>query len=200
MRQIRNFLTTLMLSHGTPMLLGGDEFGRTQGGNNNAWCQDSEISWYDWDLDAAQQELLAFTRRLIRVRKEHPVFHRSAFLVGESHEGSGLPDAFWFRPDGKDMTAKDWRSGEPLLGLFLNGEEIPYKNRHGRRIRDDSFLLLVNGSHEDQPFKLPAKRFGEAWNVEVVTGDHVKRGQRIDAGAVVPLQSRSMVVMRRLSG
>jgi glycogen operon protein len=198
LRQIRNFLTTLMLSHGTPMLLGGDEFGRTQGGNNNAWCQDSEISWYDWDLDDAQRELLAFTRRLIRVRKEHPVFHRSAFLVGDSHEGSGLPDAFWFRRDGEGMTAKDWRSGVPLLALFLNGDEIPYKNRHGRRIRDDSFLLLVNGSHEDEDFVLPAERFGASWEVEIVTGDHVKRGSRLDAGGDVAVQSRSMVVLRRV--
>src|SRR3954454_16245842 len=160
MRQIRNFLTTLLLSNGTPMLLGGDEFGRTQGGNNNAWCQDSEISWYDWEFSEEQEELLAFTRRLIRVRREHPVFHRSSFLAGEELEGSGLPDAWWFRPDGNKMTSGDWRSGHPVLGLFLNGQEIPYKNRSGRRIEDDSFILLVNGHHEDVDFRLPVRRFG----------------------------------------
>jgi glycogen operon protein len=197
-RQVRNFLTTLLLSHGTPMLLGGDEFGRTQGGNNNAWCQDSEISWFDWDLSDQQQELLAFTRRLIRLRREHPVFHRSSFLAGEEVEGSGLPDAWWFRPDGNKMTSGDWRSGHPVLGLFLNGEEIPYKTRSGGRIVDDSFVLLVNGFHEDVEFRLPGHRYGDCWEVEVVTGDNTDRGTRFDHHTEVPVQGRSMVVMRRV--
>jgi glycogen operon protein len=198
LRQQRNFLATLLLSQGTPMLLGGDEFGRTQGGNNNAWCQDSEISWYDWELSDEQRELLAFTQRLIRVRKEHPVFHRSSFLAGEEIEGSGLPDAWWFRPDGNKMTSGDWRSGHPVLGLFLNGEEIPYKNRRGGRIEDDSFLLLVNGFHEDVQFRLPVRRFGGCWEVEIVTGALVGRGDRFDHGTEVAVESRSMVVLRRV--
>jgi glycogen operon protein len=180
------------------MLLGGDEFGRTQGGNNNAWCQDSEISWFDWDLGPEQQELLDFTRRLIRLRREHPVFHRSSFLAGEEIEGSGLPDAWWFRPDGERMTPDDWRSGHPVLGLFLNGEEIPYKTRSGGRIVDDSFLLLVNGFHEDVTFHLPGETFGERWEADIATGAGVDVGEGFSAGADVPVQSRSMVVLRRV--
>ena len=197
-RQMRNFLTTLVLSSGTPMLLGGDEFGRSQGGNNNAWCQDSEISWYDWNLSWEQQELLAFTRRLIRLRRQHPVFHRSAFLSGEEQGGSGLPDAWWFRPDGNKMTSKNWRSGVPQLGLFLNGQEIPYKNRRGGAITDDSFLVLVNAHHEDLAFHLPVRRFGGCWEVEIHTGDGVEREQRFEHHEDVPVQGRSMVVLKRV--
>jgi isoamylase len=198
-RQIRNFLTTLLLSHGTPMLLGGDEIARTQGGNNNGWCQDSEISWYDWELGPEQESLLAFTRRLIELRKSHPVFHRSSFLAGEEVEGSGLPDAWWFRTDGNKMTSGDWRSGHPVLGLFLNGEEIPYRNRRGAKIEDDSFLILVNAFHEDQAFRLPVRRFGGCWEVEVCTAEGVADGTRFDAHTEVDVQSRSMMVLRRVA-
>ena len=196
LRQIRNFLTTLMLSQGTPMLLGGDELGRTQGGNNNAWCQDSEISWYDWDLAGEQRELLDFTRELIRLRREHPVFTRATFLAGEELEGSGLPDAWWFRPDGNKMTSGDWRSGHPVFGLFLNGEEIPYRGERGERILDDSFLILVNGHHEDAAFTLPVRRFGVRWEVAVDTSDPQSKPAytALDEVAVV---ARSMVVLRR---
>ena len=198
-RQIRNYLTTLILSSGTPMLLGGDELGRTQGGNNNGWCQDSPISWYDWDLGPAQQELLAFTRRLIALRQSHPVFHRSSFLAGEEVEGSGLPDAWWFRPDGNRMTGADWRSGHPALGLFINGEEIPYRTRRGEPIRDDSFLLIVNAHHADETFRLPVRRFGALWEVDVHTSDEHEREARFEAQAEVPVQSRSMLLLRRVA-
>jgi isoamylase len=197
-RQIRNFLTTLVLSHGTPMILGGDELGRTQGGNNNGWCQDSEISWFDWHLGPEQQQLLEFTRRLIELRQSHPVFHRSSFLVGEEMEGSGLPDAWWFRPDGNKMTGNDWRSGHPVVGLFLNGEEIPYRNRRGEKITDDSFLILVNAHHEDETFRLPVRRFGGCWAVEIATSADFDEGARFDAHTEVPIQSRSMTVLRRV--
>ncbi len=198
-RQIRNFLTTLILSGGTPMLLGGDELGRTQGGNNNGWCQDSEISWYDWELGEEQQKLLAYTRRLIALRQAHPVFHRSSFLAGEEIEGSGLPDAWWFRADGNKMTSADWRSGHPVLGLFINGDEIPYKTRRGERIRDDSFLLLVNAHYEDVPFTLPVRRFGHEWAVEVHTSEELEREQRFGAHTQIDVQSRSMLVLRRVA-
>lgn len=198
LRQIRNFLTTLFLSHGTPMLLGGDEFGRTQGGNNNAWCQDSEISWYDWGLGEEQRELLEFTKRLIRLRREHPVFRRSSFLAGEEVEGSGLPDAWWFRPDGNKMTSGDWRSSHPVLGLFLNGEEIAVRGAQGERIVDDSFLLLVNGHHEDVAFTLPVRRFGACWEVELDTADTAATG-RFDAMDEVAVTARGIVVLRRIA-
>src|SRR5581483_7513646 len=128
-RQQRNFLATLFLSQGVPMLLGGDEIGRTQGGNNNAWCQDNEISWFDWET--ADAELLEFVRRLIALRAAHPVFRRSSFLTGGSGE-SGLPDVWWFRPDGRRMTQRDWTAAETkTLGVFLNGAEIRERTPHG---------------------------------------------------------------------
>ena len=130
------------------MLLGGDEIARTQGGNNNGWCQDNEISWFDWELDERGERQLEFTQRLIALRRAHPVFHRRDFLTGEDRAGSGLPDAWWFRPDGRRMTQHDWNSGAHVLGLFLNGEGITAPGPEGERVEDDSFLLLFNASAE----------------------------------------------------
>ena len=195
-RQQRNFLATVLLSQGTPMLLGGDELGRTQGGNNNAWCQDSEISWFDWDEDAVDGELLAFTRRLIAIRRGHPVFRRRQFLHGTEQEGSGLPDVWWFRPDGQAMADEDWDNGDRLLGMFLNGEEIATPDDRGRRIVDDSFVLLFNAHHEDAEFTLPPGRFGEQWACELRT-DEPRGEDEFPAGGVVAVQSRSLVLLRR---
>ena len=162
-RQQRNFLATLLLSQGTPMLLGGDEFGRTQGGNNNGWCQDSEISWFDWTLIETNEDLLEFTRKLIALRRAHAVFRRRQFLFGHEIEGSGLPDAAWFRADGERMSDEDWGASPPVVGVFLNGEEIASPDSRGRQVLDESFLLLFNGHHEDCDFTLPDEEFGEAW-------------------------------------
>jgi glycogen operon protein len=171
-RQQRNMLTTLLLSQGVPMLLGGDEFSRSQGGNNNAWCQDNEISWYHWDHGTRQLEMIAFTKRVIALRQEHPVFRRRHFLSGQAHDGGVLPDAWWFRPDGRKMTQRDWGRGDRhVVGLFLNGHEFPYRGRHGEQIVDDSFLLLINAHHEDVTFTLPAKRWGTRWALELGTAD-----------------------------
>src|SRR5204862_6130805 len=148
-RQQRNILATLVLSQGVPMLLGGDEFSRSQGGNNNAWCQDNEISWYSWEHDAEQLGMLAFTKRLIALRQEHPVFRRRHFLRGEATGNGSLPDAWWFRPDGRKMTQRDWGKEHHVVGLFLNGHEFPYRGRRGEQIIDDSFLLLINAHHDD---------------------------------------------------
>ncbi|MEZ5124339.1 MAG: glycogen debranching protein GlgX, partial [Solirubrobacterales bacterium] len=132
-RQQRNFLVTLLLSIGTPMLLGGDEFGRTQGGNNNAWCQDNEISWLDWDLAERNRDMLDFTRRLIRLRLDHPAFRRTNFLAGQDLEDEGLPDAWWFRLDGRRMTQHDWQREDGLyVGVFLNGEQLREVDEQGR--------------------------------------------------------------------
>src|SRR5207248_7651629 len=123
-RQQRNFLATLLLSQGVPMLLGGDELGRTQRGNNNAWCQDNELSWYDWSFDDRGRRLLAFVRRLIAFRQQHPAFRRRGFFTGSGPNGSGLPDIWWFRADGGKMTQRDWRQQDaPAIGVFLNGKE-----------------------------------------------------------------------------
>ena len=148
-RQQRNFLATLILSQGTPMLLGGDEFGRTQHGSNNAWCQDNEISWFDWSLLEENAELHEFVKKLIVLRRAHPVFRRRQFLQGTDEETAGLPDVWWFRTDGHRMTKNDWESGERTVGMFLNGEEIDAPDEKGQRILDESFLLLFNAHHED---------------------------------------------------
>jgi isoamylase len=194
-RQQRNFLTTLLLSQGVPMIVGGDEFGRTQHGNNNAWCQDNEISWFDWE--SADLELQAFTEQLIRLRREHPVFRRSAFLTGREIRDSGLPDVWWFRPDGRRMTQKDWqRPDARTLGVFLNGREIPSRTPTGDEIVDDSFLLLFNAHFEPVTFTLPTRRFGARWLVELATGHGVPEGP-IPARAEVPVQDRALVLLRR---
>src|SRR5437762_3598295 len=157
------------------MLLGGDELGRTQNGNNNAWCQDNEISWFDWEH--VDSDLVEFTKRLVRLRREHPVFRRSAFLTGREVRGSGLPDVWWFRPDGRRMTQKDWqRQDARTLGVFLNGEEIPSRNATGEEVVGDSFLLLFNAHFEAVTFTLPTRRFGGRWVVELATGDGAPEG------------------------
>jgi isoamylase len=194
-RQQRNFLATLLLSQGVPMILGGDELGRSQGGNNNAWCQDNEISWFDWA--SADIELLAFTEHLIRLRREHPVFRRSAFLTGREVCDSGLPDAWWFRTDGRRMTQKDWqREDARTLGVFLNGMEIPTRAPDGERIVDDSFLLLFNAHFEPVTFTLPTRRFGARWIVELSTGDGLLEGS-IPGRTEVVVQDRALVLLRR---
>ena len=194
-RQQRNFLATLFLSQGVPMLLGGDELGRTQDGNNNAWCQDNELSWFDWE--SADDDLLEFVRRLIRIRREHPVFRRATFLSGRETRGSGLPDVWWFRPDGRRMTQRDWRRQDAFaLGAFLNGDEIASRTPHGEEIVDDSFLLLFNAHSEPVTFTLPTRRFGPYWAVELAT-DGAPEGV-VPARSDLTLVERSLVVLRRV--
>jgi glycogen operon protein len=198
-RQQRNFLATLLLSLGTPMLLGGDEFGRTQYGNNNAWCQDNEISWFDWDLAESNADLLAFTRRLIRLRKAHPAFRRTRFLRGRTDEDKGQPDVWWFRPDGRRMTRRDWdRHDGHVLGVFLNGDELQEVTPDGEAVIDESFLLLFNAGHEDVAFHLPNERFGKHWTVELTTGDKERRDDVYPATGACDVESRSLLVLRRV--
>jgi glycogen operon protein len=200
-RQQRNYLTTLFISQGTPMLLGGDEMHRSQCGNNNSWCQDSELSWYDWSEDTPKQELRDFTRRLIRLRREHPVFRRESFLLGQEQQGSGLPDVWWFRADGMKMTRKDWDSGEHVLGMFLNGEEIPDRAADGEEVLDDTFILLFNAHHEDRTFTLPRSRFGDEWTLELSTSESLAEAGSVnyDARAVVPVMAHSIVMLKRVA-
>jgi glycogen operon protein len=190
-RQQRNFLATLLLSQGVPMLLGGDEFGRTQHGNNNAWCQDNELSWFHWE--SADEELLEFTRRLIRLRRDHPAFRRTSFLEGR---GEQLPDVWWMRPDGRRMTRRDWDdNGARAIGVFLNGDELDTLTSRGERVRDDSFLMLFNAHYEDVAFRLPARRFGTRWERELATGRC--DADRLVPGATVTVESRSLALLRR---
>ena len=173
-RQQRNFLATLLLSQGVPMVLGGDEIGRTQRGNNNAWCQDNEISWIDWGV--RDEELLDFTRRLIELRRAHPVFRRTKFFDGT---GEQLPDVWWMRPDGRRMTRRDWDNTESrAIGIFLNGDELGAETPHGEEVRDDSFLVLFNAFFEEITFRLPARRFGTHWELVLSTGNCAVRATR----------------------
>jgi isoamylase len=193
-RQQRNFLATLFLSQGVPMLLGGDELGRTQHGNNNAWCQDNELSWFDWERDERGQRLLDFTRRLIDLRKSHPVFRRSRFL-----SGSGQPGG-WFRPDGRRMTQGDWNSPDrSVLGLFLNGDETGARTREGEPIVDDSFVLLLNAHHEPVTFTLPTRRFGLRWELELSTADPEAEPAAYPARTAVLVEDHALVLLRRQS-
>jgi isoamylase len=200
-RRQRNFLTTLFVSQGTPMLLGGDEMGRTQHGNNNAWCHDDELSWYEWRDDPGADELRDFTRRLIRLRREHRTFRRQTFLLGRELKGSGLPDVWWFRPDGRKATRRDWQQGEPVLGMFLNGREIPTPGPRGEDIEDDSFLLLFNAHGEDRAFTLPRRRFGARWALELSTADPAAEAGSAHYGArtEVAVVAHSIVIMKRLT-
>jgi isoamylase len=201
-RQQRNFLATLLLSQGVPMLLGGDEIGRTQGGNNNAYCQDNELSWIDWELSGEQEELLGFVRRLIACRKQHPVFRRTDFLSGEERLGSGTPDVHWFRPDGRKMAQRNWQTGGWLtLGVFLNGAEIPTVSRTGSPVIDDSFVILFNASDEAVEFRLPAVAFGRRWAHELSTADpSLPVAQAVYAArGSVPVESRSLTILRRIA-
>jgi len=200
-RQRRNFLATLFLSQGVPMLLGGDELGRTQHGNNNAYCQDNAISWFDWRLDERQERLLGFTRRLIELRRRHPVFRRADFLTGEERLGSGSPDVWWFRPDGRKLTQQNYPEDARALGVFLNGAEIPTVTQEGAPVIDDTFLILLNAQPEGVVFTLPAVSFGGRWVSELSTAEveQTSGTEVFPARGVVPVESRSLVVLRRIA-
>jgi glycogen operon protein len=193
-RQQRNFLATLMLSQGVPMLLGGDEIGRTQRGNNNAYCQDNELSWYEWD--DIDQQLFAFTRRLITIRREHPCFRRRHWFLGRPIRG--IADLGWFRPDGKGMTDDDWnRDYVRAVGLYLNGSAIPGRDQRGQRIVDDSFLLLFNAHHEPMTWTLP-RSAGTNWNVLVDTAaedDDEPGPSRLKMAGKLVVADRSMQLL-----
>jgi len=200
-RQSRNILATLLLSQGTPMVLAGDELRNTQSGNNNAYCQDNELSWLDWDVDERAGVLLAFTKRLLRLRAQHPVFRRSAFLTGEERQGSGAPDVWWFRPDGRKMTQADWARGDSFaLGAFLNGAEIPTLAPDGEPIDDESFIVLFNAWREPVTFVLPPARFGRRWAHELATAEPelLPNGAIYRARDAVALQARALRVLRRV--
>ncbi|MCC5574157.1 glycogen debranching protein GlgX [Microtetraspora sp. AC03309] len=199
-RQKRNLLTTLFLSQGVPMLSHGDEMGRTQGGNNNAYCQDNETSWVDWSDTRENRLLLDFTRKLSRLRRDHPVFRRRRFFYGRPERGSHdeLSDIAWLTPSGTEMTDQDWRNGYArALAVFLNGDAITEPDRRGRRITDDSFLLLFNAHHDVIRFTIPTG-YGEMWTTALDTARPVTTDSRVcRAGEEVPVSGRSVRVLRR---
>ncbi|TDC62395.1 glycogen debranching enzyme GlgX [Actinomadura sp. GC306] len=194
-RQRRNFLATLFLSQGVPMLSHGDELGRTQKGNNNAYCQDNELAWVHWE-DSDDME---FVRTLSRLRHDHPVFRRRRFFTGR---GSGAAaDIAWLTPAGESMTDHDWNVGfAKSLGVFLNGDAITEPDPRGRRVRDDSFLLLINAGSEAVEFTLPGGEYGERWEFVLATAEPGTIGERprLKARDAVTIRDRALTVLRRL--
>ena len=186
LRQQRNFLATLLLSQGVPMLVCGDERCRTQGGNNNAWCQDNEISWLDWETDEEREAQLAFTRRLIGLRSAHPVFRRTRFLA-DGENGSGLPQAWWFRPDGRKLARQDWHGEGRALGVFLNGSDAG----------GDSLIVLVNAGDQAITCKLPPPRFGRRWLLELATADPGAPPGSHAAGGSIEVDGPALCLLRR---
>ncbi|MDQ4067875.1 MAG: glycogen debranching enzyme, partial [Actinomycetota bacterium] len=203
-RQQRNFLATLLLSQGVPMLLGGDELNRTKQGNNNTYCEDNELSWYDWDLDSEAKDLLEVTRRLVALRRDHPVFRRRRFFQGRPIHGSGLADIGWFGPDGQEMSDEQWNSGEVIaLGMFLNGDEISEPGLRGERIVDDSFLVILNGP-DPVAFCLPDGKWASTFELVLDTAigyaraDTDREGITLLADEELAMEARSLVVLRKV--
>ncbi|MDP3892598.1 glycogen debranching protein GlgX [Nocardioides sp.] len=202
-RSQRNFLTTLLLSQGVPMLLHGDELGRSQQGNNNTYAQDSELSWVDWS--AVDQPLLEFTAMVSRLRAEHPTFRRKGFFTGRtagaggSDTGEGrLDDIVWLHPTGRPMEDEDWENGQQALGMYLNGHGIGGRDERGERIVDEHFLLYFNA---DGPFEatLPAQEYAAAWDVVIDTAGSASTEAPLAAGSQLPVEQRSLLVLRQHS-
>ena len=196
-RQIRNMMTTLLLATGVPMMLGGDEFGRTQGGNNNAYCQDNEISWYDWQIEPWQQQILDVTRQLVRLRRDHRVFRQRFFFDGRPVREGGAPDLAWLGPDGQPLTDEEWNAGwTKTLGMYLSGDLHPVPGEPAPT-PDDSFLLLLHASDDDFDFTLPGQPFGSTYAVVIDTADDGATAERTyAAGDAVRLTPRSSVLLR----
>ncbi|MEQ4547638.1 MAG: glycogen debranching enzyme, partial [Nocardioides kribbensis] len=202
-RTQRNYLTTLLLSQGVPMLLHGDEAGRTQDGNNNTYAQDSEIAWMHWDrLD---EPLVEFTASVARLRAEHPTFRRKRFFTGNevrSDDGERLDDIVWLHTEGRPMGDGDWEAGDAeggcrAIGMYLNGQGIAGLDARGQRIVDDHFLLYFHPCAEDVEVTLPPGEYAERWSVVIDTAGSHERGQALDAGAALPLTGRSVVVLQQ---
>ncbi|HEY3404735.1 MAG TPA: glycogen debranching protein GlgX [Ohtaekwangia sp.] len=195
-RQKRNLLTTLFLSQGVPMLVAGDEFGRSQQGNNNAYCQDNEISWINWEtLDTS---LLSFTQNLIDFVRHHPVFCRRRWFQGQPIKGIGLEDIAWFLPEGTELTEESWSTDfAKSLAVFLYGKGLHAPDSHGRSILDDSFYIIFNAHHEPVEYKLPPERYGRSWELVLNTAeDQFSSGQHYKAGSVIRIESRSIYILQ----
>jgi glycogen operon protein len=199
-RQIRNIMATLMLSQGTPMIAHGDEFGRTQHGNNNVYCQDSELSWMDWSLAEKNADLLAFTRKVTVLRTDHPVFRRRRFFEGGPiRSGEEVRDIAWLTPAGREMTSKDWNSDfGKSIAVLLNGEVLPEPNRRGERIVDDSFLLCFNAHDHTVDFVIPDGDYAQQWAAVLDTTHPAGDTElTVNAGETISLVDRSLIVLRK---
>jgi glycogen operon protein len=197
-RQQKNLMATLLLSQGTPMISGGDEIGRTQRGNNNAYCQDNEISWYDWDLDDDRKAMLAFTQRVIAIYRKHPALQRAKFFKGRKIRGTDVRDIMWFNPGGDEMSDEDWQDRSTrTLGMFLAGKGIDDLDDDGDPIHDDDLLLLLSSDKDPVEFKLPDFRTGpQGWEVLIDTNEDDTWGRRIEG--MVPMAPRSLLLLRRV--
>jgi glycogen operon protein len=199
-RQMRNILATLTVSQGTPMIAHGDEFGRTQQGNNNVYCQDSELSWMDWSLAEKNAELLAFARKATQLRTDHPVFRRRRFFEGRPmRRGDEVGDIAWLTPTGREMTQEDWDSGfDKCVAVFLNGNAIREPNARGERVVDDSFLLCFNAHEDAVDFVIPDDDYGQEWTAELDTTEPTGTTERVmKAGEKIPLPGRSLLILRK---
>ena len=197
-RQQRNFLSTLFVSQGVPMILGGDEIGRTQRGNNNAYCQDNETSWFNWKLDENNKRLLEFSRRVISFRKEHPVLRRRKFFQGKKLFGASK-DITWLQPNGNEMTEKVWNENKiHTIGMILSGDSMDEFSKEGSRIADETLLVLLNANQDSIPFTVP--RTGEKWEVALHTYSRELQPNetKVKSGEKFHLEGRSVVIMRRV--
>jgi glycogen operon protein len=196
-KQKRNLLTTLFLSQGVPMLVAGDELSRTQGGNNNAYCQDNEISWINWD--AADKDLLHFTQKLIHLYKSHPVFSRRRWFQGQPIKGVGIEDIVWFQPHGDEMTEENWRNDfAKSLGVYLHGHGLRSVDKKGQRVLDDDFYLIFNAHHEPLDFRLPPEKYGDDWIrvLDTHEGYIQEDGPVSPANDTVRVEGRSVVLFK----
>ncbi|KIF07660.1 glycogen debranching protein [Streptomyces sp. RSD-27] len=200
-RQLRNLLTTLLLSTGVPMLVAGDEFGRTQGGNNNAYCQDNETGWVDWSLlsDPAWSGLFALARRLVALRRSHPVLRRRAFFSGRAQGADGLRDLAWFTPAGAEMTERDWYAPASAVGLYLSGRDIPGRDERGRQVADDSFLALLHSGDRPVEWVLPGPPWAGEYDLVLDTSREEQEtapGTRHRGGQPLTVPARSVLLLR----
>jgi glycogen operon protein len=199
-RQVRNFFATLLLSQGVPMITSGDEIGKTQRGNNNPYCRDEPISWLDWDLDEERIALLEYVRDVVQFRRAHPVFRRRSFFRGNPVGGSRWKDIAWFRLDGREMQHEDWMRFEvPAIAMLLSGEALGTFADDGSPIVDDSFLLVLSSSKEKTRLVMPAKEWGEVWEVVLDTRAWTTRTELVEAGETLELLPRSMMVLKRIT-
>jgi isoamylase len=201
-QQRRNFITTVLLSQGTPMLCHGDESGRTQNGNNNGYCQDNELTWMDWST--AEPDLIEFTAKLTQLRHDHPVFRRRRFFDGRpvrKKGQEGLTDIGWFRPDGSEMTDDDWESGfGKSVAVFLNGEGIPDHDIRGEHVVDSSFLILFNAHFEDLEFSTPPAEYADKWVVVIDTADpSLEETATVGAQDAIKVAARSLLVLEKVT-
>ncbi len=202
-RQQRNFLTMLFLSQGVPMLLGGDEFGRTQKGNNNAYCQDNEISWLNWQRNEKQNRLFEFTKKLIEFRREHAVFRRPKFFQGRRVRGGEIKDVMWFNPGGNEMSDEEWNSPfVRCLGMLISGDAVDLVDAQGEPVRDDTFLLLINAHQEPIPFVLPGEEHLEWEQILETTNEDgfLKEPKKFSSGDDVDLNGRATYLFKLSRG